>query len=153
MKKFSTLFAIIFLLGVNSPAQQSKPSPGKHEAARTEAEQPAQQTAQSATQSKPAPAAELKQMPKPEATANALAAPALPVGTAIRMKLEVPLYTGSTRAGDTFSGRILEDVKLKDRIVVPVGASLQGHVMQVTDPRRIKGKPMIQLRPESLTLA
>src|SRR5947209_18931993 len=93
MKKFSTLFAIIFLLGVNSPAQQSKPSPGKHETARTETEQPAQQPTHSTTQPKPVPAAELKQTPKAETAANAPTAPALPVGTAIRMKLEVPLYT------------------------------------------------------------
>src|SRR5438874_11526126 len=43
-------------------------------------------------------------------------------------------------------------MNLDDKVVTPVRSSLKGHVMQVTAPRRIKGKATIQLRPESVTL-
>src|SRR5438045_6580181 len=66
--------------------------------------------------------------------------------------MKTPSYIINTQAGIIFSGLILEDVKLNDKVIVPAGASLQGHVVQVSQPRRIKGKPMIQLRPESLVL-
>jgi hypothetical protein len=67
------------------------------------------------------------------------------------MKLETPLATSGS-AGDAFSGRILEDVKLNGKVILPVGASLQGQVIRVSEPRRIKGKPMIQLLSESVVL-
>ncbi|HWX55243.1 MAG TPA: hypothetical protein VN176_11695 [Verrucomicrobiae bacterium] len=76
----------------------------------------------------------------------------LPMGTAIHMKLETALSTSSNQTGDIFAGRVTEDVKLSDRIVIPLGASLEGHVVKVSEPRRIKGKPMIQLRPEFITM-
>jgi hypothetical protein len=74
------------------------------------------------------------------------------VGTAIRMKLETPISTDSNRSGDVFAGRVVEDVRLGDKVIVPVGAALQGHITQVSSPRRIKGKPSIQLHPESIVM-
>ena len=76
----------------------------------------------------------------------------LPVGTAIRMKLETSISTSNSHSGDTFAGRVIEDVRLGDRVVVPVGAALEGHITQVSSPRRIKGKPSIQLHPESIIM-
>jgi len=76
----------------------------------------------------------------------------LPVGTAIHMKLETPLYTSSNKAGDAFEGRVTEDVRLGDKIVIPLGSALHGEVVRVAEPRRIKGKPMIQIRPQSVTM-
>jgi len=135
MKKCILAVSLPFLLSFSLSAQQAKPSPATTKVATPE----------------------LKEMAKPASTAlqssdSAALAPTLPVGTAVRMKLETPLYSASTKAGDNFAGRILEDIKLDNKVVIPVGASLQGHVMQVTDPRRIKGKATIQLRPESVTL-
>jgi hypothetical protein len=68
------------------------------------------------------------------------------------MKLETPLYTSTNKAGDTFTGRVTQDVKLNNQVVIPVGASLQGEVTRVTEPRRIKGRPTLQLRPEYVTM-
>ncbi|HWR36651.1 MAG TPA: glycine zipper family protein [Clostridia bacterium] len=76
----------------------------------------------------------------------------IPVGTAIRMKLETALSTRSNQAGDTFSGRVTEPVVVNGKTVIPVGASLSGHVTRVNEPRRITGRPMIDLRPESVVL-
>ena len=76
----------------------------------------------------------------------------LPVGTAIRMKLETPISTSSSNSGDTFAGRVVEDVRQGNTVVVPVGAALEGHITQVSAPRRIKGRPSIQLHPESIIM-
>jgi len=76
----------------------------------------------------------------------------LPAGTAVRMKLETPISTTTSKAGDTFSGRVTQAVVHEDKTVIPVGASVQGKVVRVSEPRRIKGKPTIELRPESVTM-
>jgi hypothetical protein len=131
MKK-SVIICAGLLLAISSFAQQSKPSPAK----------PASSTP------------ELKERPKaeaPAAAANATSA-TLPVGTPIRMRLETALSTSSNASGDTFSGRVLEDVKLNNQVILPVGATLQGHVVRVSEPRRIKGKPMIQLLLQAVVL-
>ena len=141
MKKFATGISAIFILltcgsailTTCSSAQQTKPSPGT----------PATSTP------------ELKQRVKPEPASNVSPASSatLPVGTPIRIRLETALSTSSTAAGDTFSGRVLEDVKQNNRVILPVGATLQGQVLRVSEPRRIKGKPMIQLLPQAVVLA
>jgi len=76
----------------------------------------------------------------------------LPTGTAIRMKLDKPLSSDHNKPGDTFSGKITQDIRLDGRVVVPAGALLSGKVMRVSSPRRIKGKPSLALRPEQITL-
>ncbi|HEV2988327.1 MAG TPA: hypothetical protein VG759_07790 [Candidatus Angelobacter sp.] len=130
MKNYVLAISFLALLTLSLSAQQSKPSPSTPKTVRPN----------------------LKESPKDQTPQNSNNSATLPVGTPVRMKLETPLYSASTKAGDNFAGRILEDVKLEDKVVIPVGASLQGHVMQVSDPRRIKGKATIVLRPESLTL-
>ena len=135
MKKSILAVSLLLLWSFSLAAQQSKPSPSTPKAVTPE----------------------LKEAPKAPSTTsqsmgNASSTPTLPVGTPVRIKLETPLYSASTKAGDNFAGRVLEDVKLEDKVVIPVGTSLQGHIMQVSDPRRIKGKATIVLRPESLTL-
>ncbi|MFB3812758.1 MAG: hypothetical protein ACE14L_01500 [Terriglobales bacterium] len=79
-------------------------------------------------------------------------APLLPSGTAIRMKLEAPISTDAAVPGDTFSGRVTEPVMFDGRTIIPIGASVQGRVMRVASPRRIKGKPSVHLHPEQIIL-
>lgn len=76
----------------------------------------------------------------------------LPTGTGIKMKLETPLSTRSSKAGDTFAGRVTEAVMLNGKAVIPVGAAVQGRVVRVTDPRRIKGVPTLDLMPDEITM-
>lgn len=87
-----------------------------------------------------------------EAQAPAPPALSLPTGTAIKMKLETPLSTRTSKAGDTFAGRVTEAVMLNGKPVIPVGAALQGRVVKVTDPRRIKGVPTLDLMPDEITM-
>ena len=134
MKRILALMPV-FLLTLSLSAQQAKPSPSTSQGAIPELkETPKSQSANS------------------QSPGTTVLSSTLPVGTPVHMKLETPLYSASTKAGDNFSGRVLEDVKLADKVIIPVGASLQGHVVQVTDPRRIKGKATLVLKPESLTL-
>jgi hypothetical protein len=79
-------------------------------------------------------------------------AKALPVGTAIKMKLETPISTRSSNRGDVFAGRVTEPVTLDGQTIIPVGAALQGRVLRADEPRRIRGTPTIDLRPDVITM-
>ena len=76
----------------------------------------------------------------------------LPAGTAFKVKLERTLSTFSSKEGDPFSGRISEAVMLDGKTVIPVGATVQGRVTKINEPRRIAGKPTIGVFPETLVL-
>ena len=76
----------------------------------------------------------------------------LPAGTAVKMKLEIPISTKTSRVGDTFAGRATEPVLLNGKTVIPVGAAITGQIVKLTEPRRIKGRPTIELRPDSITM-
>jgi hypothetical protein len=77
---------------------------------------------------------------------------AVPAGTGIKMKLETAISTSTTKVGDAFAGRVTEPVMLDGKEVVPVGATIQGHVSRITEPRRIKGVPTIGINPDLLIM-
>jgi hypothetical protein len=76
----------------------------------------------------------------------------VPVGTALKVKLQNTLSTFSSKQGDPFSGKVMEAVVLGGKTVIPAGATVQGRVTKVSEPRRIAGKPTIGLFPETLVL-
>lgn len=78
-------------------------------------------------------------------------APALPSGTEVRMKLETPISTASNKVGDSFVGRVTQDVQLDGKTVIPVGSSIEGKLVKVAEMRRFKGRPILEMRPESVT--
>lgn len=78
--------------------------------------------------------------------------PALPVGTPVKMKLETTISTFTSKAGDAFAGRVTEAVTHNGATVIPVGASILGKVVRVEEKRRYKGLPVIEIRPEQVTL-
>jgi hypothetical protein len=99
-------------------------------------------------------AAQISERPAPEAialTSTDLMA-SLPVGTAVKMKLETAISTRTNKSGDRFSGRVTEGVALNGRTIIPVGASLEGHVARAQDRRRIRGTPTIDLRPDTIIM-
>ncbi|MDP9269290.1 MAG: hypothetical protein M3P27_13340 [Acidobacteriota bacterium] len=77
---------------------------------------------------------------------------AVPAGTGIKMKLETAISTSTTKVGDAFAGRVVEPVMLDGKEVVPVGATIQGHVSRITEPRRLKGVPTIGINPDLLIM-
>jgi hypothetical protein len=76
----------------------------------------------------------------------------LPAGTAVKMKLETTLATFSNKSGDPFSGRVTEPVVMDGKTVIPIGATVQGRVTKISEPRRIAGKPTIGIFPETVVL-
>lgn len=78
--------------------------------------------------------------------------PALPVGTVVKMKLESAISTYTSKAGDLFAGRVTEAVLLDGKTVIPVGSSVSGKVVRAEEKRRYKGLPVIEIRPEQVTL-
>src|SRR5437764_6037385 len=127
LARFATLTALI-ALSATTFAQQ-KPSAIRQEAT---------------------PATESKaELTTPPATAPANLA--LPMGTAVKMKLETILSTVANKAGDPFAGRVTEDVTMNGAVVIPVGSSIQGHVARVHGTRRYKGLPSLDLHPETVT--
>jgi hypothetical protein len=82
--------------------------------------------------------------------AAAQANPAVPAGTALMVKLDTTLATFSNKAGDPFQGKVSQPVMLDGRIIIPAGATVEGRVTKVNEPRRISGKPTIALLPEAV---
>ncbi len=82
-------------------------------------------------------------------TANELS---LPEGTPVYMKLETAISTRSNKPGDRFAGRVTQPVMLNQRTIIPVGAALEGRVIRADQERRIHGTPVIDLRPEMITM-
>jgi len=76
----------------------------------------------------------------------------LPAGTTLKARLENNLATYSNKQGDPFSARVTEAVLLDGKTVVPAGATVEGRVTQVSEPRRYVGKPTIGIFPETLIM-
>lgn len=76
----------------------------------------------------------------------------VPAGTPLRVKLETSLSTFSSKTGDPFSGKVMDPVVIRGKTVIPAGATVEGRVTRVREPRRIAGKPTIGLFPETLVL-
>ena len=82
----------------------------------------------------------------------AAVAQTIPAGTPLKMKLESTLSTFGSKSGDPFSGRVTEAVVLDGKTLIPIGATIQGRVTKVDEPRRIAGKPTIGLFPAALIM-
>ncbi|MGH9554741.1 MAG: hypothetical protein ACRD2Y_02870 [Terriglobales bacterium] len=93
-------------------------------------------------------------LPAQETPAEVTETPALrlPAGTAVRLKLETPISTSASKPGDAFYGRVTQSVLHEGKTVIPVGASVEGNVVRVSEPRRIKGRPTIELRPNLIVM-
>jgi len=76
----------------------------------------------------------------------------VPAGTALMVRLETTLATFSNRAGDPFRGSITQPIVVDGKTVIPAGATVEGRVTRVNEPRRISGKPTIGLLPEAVIL-
>ncbi len=76
----------------------------------------------------------------------------VPAGTAVMVKLETTLATFSNKAGDPFMGHVTQAVVLDGKTIIPAGATVEGRVTKVNEPRRISGKPTIGILPEAVIL-
>ena len=76
----------------------------------------------------------------------------VPAGTALIVRLNTTLATFSNKAGDPFRASITQPVVVNGQTLIPVGASVEGRVTKVSEPRRISGKPTIGIMPEAVIM-
>jgi hypothetical protein len=79
-------------------------------------------------------------------------APPVPAGTALMVKLQTTLATFSNKPGDPFQGQLTKDIIVDGKTVIPAGATIEGRVTKVAEPRRISGRPTIGILPEAVIL-
>ncbi|HVN17975.1 MAG TPA: hypothetical protein VMU05_04360 [Dongiaceae bacterium] len=77
---------------------------------------------------------------------------AVPAGTALMVRLETTLATFSNKAGDPFRASITQPVVVNGQTLIPAGATVEGRVTKVSEPRRISGKPTIGILPEAVIM-
>jgi len=76
----------------------------------------------------------------------------VPSGTALMVRLDTTLATFSNKAGDPFQGHVTQPVVINGTTVIPAGATVEGRVTKVIEPRRMSGKPTIGILPEAVIL-
>ena len=76
----------------------------------------------------------------------------VPAGTTLMVRLDTTLATFSNRVGDPFQGKVTQSVVVNGSTLIPVGATVEGRVTKVSEPRRISGKPTIGILPEAVIL-
>ena len=76
----------------------------------------------------------------------------VPAGTTLMVRLDTTLATFSNKPGDPFQGKVTQPVVVGGKTVIPVGATIEGRVTKVAEPRRISGKPTIGILPEAVIL-
>lgn len=73
-------------------------------------------------------------------------------GTIIRTHLDEEISTAFTQPGTPFSARLVQNVMQDGRIVIPVGSTVRGRVIKVTENRRIQGRAKLRLRPDEIVM-
>ena len=68
------------------------------------------------------------------------------------VRLDTTLATFSNKPGDPFQAKLTQAIVINGATLIPVGATVEGRVTKVTEPRRISGKPSIGLLPEAVIL-
>lgn len=78
----------------------------------------------------------------------------VPANTVIRMRLETPLSTKTSKAGDSFTATVTDPVYAQgsSEVAIPQGSTVKGAVTLVERAPRIGGDSQLQLRYESITL-
>jgi hypothetical protein len=76
----------------------------------------------------------------------------VPAGTALMVRLDTTLATFSNHVGDPFQGKVTQPVVINGSTLIPVGATVEGRVTKVNEPRRIAGKPTLGILPEAVIL-
>lgn len=76
----------------------------------------------------------------------------VPAGTALMVRLDTTLATFSNRVGDPFQAKVTQAIVVNGATLIPVGATVEGRVTKVTEPRRISGKPTLGILPEAVIM-
>jgi hypothetical protein len=85
-------------------------------------------------------------------TGRAKAQENLAAGTVIRASLEHSLSTENNTAGDPFTMKVVDSLKVDDKTVIPVGSTIKGVVAESLRSGRVKGRAQMSLRFTELVL-
>src|SRR5262245_29389649 len=70
----------------------------------------------------------------------------LVAGTVIRASLQHALSTDSNAPGDPFTAKVVDDVKVNNTVVIPLGSTVKGVVAESRRSGRVKGRAFISLK-------
>ncbi len=73
-------------------------------------------------------------------------------GTLLRVVMKEGISTTSTMPGTKFTAEVVEAVSKDGRVIIPVGAILDGQVTEVRSGRRVMGGAALHLEPRNITL-
>jgi hypothetical protein len=77
----------------------------------------------------------------------------VPAGTMLHCRVTQTITTKLNFQGDSFAATISEPVLMDGHEVIPVGATLEGRIVQLTQPGRVKGVAEMRLTAEKITFA
>jgi len=86
----------------------------------------------------------------PPAAPAVAPAPTIPAGTRFRVRLSQALDTKYCRAGQSFTAVLDEPIVLGDRVIVPRGAWVRGHITESKPSGRLKGRALLAIRLDSV---
>jgi hypothetical protein len=69
----------------------------------------------------------------------------VPAGTALLVSLSTPLTTKTAQIGDAFTAVLTEAIIMGNRVTIPEGAVVYGHIAATQQPGKISGRGMMQL--------
>ena len=74
----------------------------------------------------------------------------IPAGTVIHCRLTQTLSTKANSARDPFTATISEPVMINGQAVIPAGATIEGRIVALETPGRLRGVGEMQLSPENI---
>ncbi len=105
---------------------------------------PAADTAKSSTGQEKAPAA--KAQGRSESTPRPRPQPiVIPEGTRLSLALETTVSSATNHAGDVVVARLTEPVRVGERVVIPEGSRVTGHVTAAVASGRVKGRARLAM--------
>jgi hypothetical protein len=132
--------------GITTTTVVQPPAPGQKDVAITSAVTP------------PAPGTLLLAQSEPKVSAVPLPPPppvnvSIPAGTSLAIRIDQRISVKSSRAGDRFTGELVEPVMADDnRVLVPKGTPVGGVVDASHRRGHFKGRSLLELRLTSLTM-
>jgi hypothetical protein len=70
----------------------------------------------------------------------------LAAGTVIRASLQHSLTTDTNAPGDPFAMKVVDEVKVNDKVVIPIGSTVKGLVADSKRSGRVKGRAYMALK-------
>ena len=75
----------------------------------------------------------------------------VPQGTALTMRLQSTISTKTAQVGDRFQAEVTAPVHVHDRLAIPAGSKVSGHVIHARQPGKASGRGELQLAYDKVT--